>query len=57
MYVVKGESTIYGTDPELTIAGCCSDSEPVEVTAGVLSVSTPLDQAQVRQDPAFKCCP
>jgi hypothetical protein len=25
VYVVKGDSTTYGVDPDLTAAGCCSD--------------------------------
>jgi hypothetical protein len=27
VYVVKGDSTTYGTDPELTGEGCCTDNE------------------------------
>jgi catechol 2,3-dioxygenase-like lactoylglutathione lyase family enzyme len=30
VYVVKGDSTTYGTDPELTGAGCCTDTEQVK---------------------------
>jgi catechol 2,3-dioxygenase-like lactoylglutathione lyase family enzyme len=28
VYVVKGDSTTYGTDPELTAATCCTDTAP-----------------------------
>jgi catechol 2,3-dioxygenase-like lactoylglutathione lyase family enzyme len=34
VYVVKGDSVTYGTDPGLTAAACCASSEPAEQPAG-----------------------
>jgi hypothetical protein len=33
VYVVKGDSATYGTDPELIAAGCCTDNSADEATA------------------------
>jgi catechol 2,3-dioxygenase-like lactoylglutathione lyase family enzyme len=30
VYAVKGDSVTYGTDPELTAAGCCTDTASAE---------------------------